>query len=63
MDGRRFRRIRKRLGLSQRALAERMGTTENTVARWERDEIPIRGLVEQFILLVEKVEVPPKKRR
>ena len=63
MDGKKFRRIRKRLGLSQKALAERMGTTENSVARWERGEIPIRELVARFLRLIEKTETPTKKRR
>ena len=41
MKSRGLRAIRRRLGISQAKLAERIGFTQNTVARWERDEIPI----------------------
>lgn len=42
MKGKTLRAIRKRLGLTQVQLAKRIGITSNTVARWERDELPIR---------------------
>lgn len=38
-----LREFRKSLGLTQEALAGRLETTGNTVARWERDEIGIPG--------------------
>lgn len=41
MTGSQIRRIRKRLGWTQEQLAEKMGVTANTVARWERDEMSI----------------------
>jgi len=36
-----IRSIRKRLGLTQAAFGERLGLTQNTVARWERGETGI----------------------
>lgn len=33
------RSIRKKLGLSQEKLAEKLGVTRNTVSRWERGEV------------------------
>ena len=41
MTGAQLRRIRKRLDLTQRELAEKLGVSANTVARWERDEVSI----------------------
>ncbi|MBI2061184.1 MAG: helix-turn-helix transcriptional regulator [Nitrospirae bacterium] len=35
MSARRVRQIRKRLGLTQAELAERLGTTRTTISRWE----------------------------
>lgn len=32
---------RRRLGMSQRSLARELGTTANTIARWERGELAI----------------------
>ena len=37
--------IRKQLGLSQEALAESLGYSLNSVARWETNRRPIRALV------------------
>jgi len=42
MMGREVRRIRKRLGLSQAALAKEVGVNVNSLARWERGELGIR---------------------
>ena len=41
MKEREVRVIRKRLGISQRELGERLGVAQNTVARWERGEAAI----------------------
>jgi transcriptional regulator with XRE-family HTH domain len=41
MTGADLRHERRRVGLTQRELAERMGLHRNTVARLERDEWPI----------------------
>ena len=63
MTGAEFRRIRRRLGLTQKQLAKRMATTPTSLARWERNEVPIREMVARFLRLIGKVEAPSKKRR
>lgn len=53
MDGAAIRRLRRRVGLTQRDLAERLNVDQGTVSRWERDvdtprprrEADIRGLL------------------
>ena len=52
MTGDELRRIRKRLGLTQAALAERLAVTSTSVARWERGEVPIREAMARFIRLL-----------
>jgi transcriptional regulator with XRE-family HTH domain len=42
VTGNELRRLRRRAGLSQRALATRVGLHWNTVARMERSELAIR---------------------
>jgi len=54
MTGGELRHIRKRLGFTQVALAEQIGVSSNTVARWERDEVPIRKSMARLVRLVEK---------
>lgn len=49
MKGRTLRIIRTRLGLTQKAMAERIGVTKNTVARWERNEMTIREPMARLI--------------
>ncbi len=41
MKGKELRTIRKRLGWTQVELARAVGVAPNTVARWERDEMPM----------------------
>ncbi len=41
VSGRELRSIRQKLALTQAALAEAIGVTSNTVARWERGEMAI----------------------
>jgi transcriptional regulator with XRE-family HTH domain len=52
MTGRELHAIRQRLGLTQAALAEAVGVTSNTVARWERSEM---GISEPAVRLVKKL--------
>lgn len=49
MKGKELKAIRRRLGLSQAALAREIGVHANTVARWERDEIGMRESTERLI--------------
>jgi putative transcriptional regulator len=39
MTGQQLKRLRKRLDLTQKQLGVELGVTENTIARWERDEV------------------------
>ena len=41
--GRRVRRLRRRAGLSQAALARRLGVRQQTVSEWERGRYAPRG--------------------
>ena len=58
MTGKELKRIRKRLGLKQTELADRIGVHWNTLARWERDEVPIRESMARLILTI---TADPKK--
>jgi transcriptional regulator with XRE-family HTH domain len=51
MTGRALRRLRRSLGFSQRALAAQLRVTENTVARWERDEVTITPAMARLVAL------------
>jgi transcriptional regulator with XRE-family HTH domain len=63
VTGSQLRRLRRRLGLLQRELAARLGVAPNTVARWERDEVPIRAAMGRFIRLLAKTELATNSRR
>ena len=49
MIGDQLRKARARLGLTQAALGDLIGTTGNTIARWERDEVPVTEIAARFI--------------
>jgi transcriptional regulator with XRE-family HTH domain len=56
MQGSDLRRARKDLGKTQREFAEALGLNKNTVARAERDEIPIQTTTElavKYLLVME----------
>ena len=60
MTGDQLRKARKRLGgLTQAALCAVIGTTGNTIARWERDEVPISEVAARFITHLAKEHAPP----
>ena len=64
VTGAELRRIRRRLGFSQRELAERLGLHPNTVARQERGEIPITAPVAKLVRFVaESGERGSRRRR
>ncbi len=52
MTGSELRAIRKRLGLTQQALAGQIGVASNSVARWERDEMKITEPVARLVLML-----------
>ncbi len=52
MNGREIRALRIRLGLTQKALADTVGVSSNTVARWERDELGISAAMTDRLLAV-----------
>jgi transcriptional regulator with XRE-family HTH domain len=54
MTGAQLRRLRKRMKLTQKQLAENLGVTENTFARWERDEVKISEVAARFARAIAK---------
>jgi putative transcriptional regulator len=60
MNGRELHAIRRKLALTQAALAEAIGVTSNTVARWERGEMTIS---EPAARLIEKIAEERKENR
>jgi transcriptional regulator with XRE-family HTH domain len=63
MTGTALRTLRTQAGMSQRALAKRLKVHWNTLARWERGELPIRGVVALSIQSVCAVVPPPAARK
>ena len=61
MTGAELRRVRQNLGLTQVELAQKLGTTSTSVARWERDEVGIGEPVARLIRFV--ASSVPKPRR
>ena len=61
VTGAEVRRIRKQLALTQRELAKQLGVAENTVARWERDEMGMRSTAEKLLRLL--AQAGPRGRR
>jgi DNA-binding XRE family transcriptional regulator len=58
MTGAELRRLRRRVGLSQRGLAAKLGLHWNTLARMERDEIPVREVVALAVRYVTSAPQP-----
>ena len=64
MTGVQLRRIRHRLGLTQAAMALRIGVAPNSVARWERGEMKITEPVARLVtLLGQSVSLSKEKGR
>lgn len=61
MTGSELRRLRHGLGLTQAQMGERIGVTQNTVARWERGEVGIGEPQARLIRLI--VRMKPRKTR
>ena len=62
MTGKEVRRVRKLLGLTQRAFAERVGVHANSCARWERDELTVGSTAAILIRLLAKLHEKEGKR-
>lgn len=62
MDGSELRRIRERLGWTQRRLADELGVAENSVARWERDELGMRATAERLVRRIAAEHRAAKKK-
>jgi transcriptional regulator with XRE-family HTH domain len=56
MTGEQIKRLRKALGYTQARLAEEVGVTANTIARYEREELspspPVQKLLKIFEIIV-----------
>ena len=66
MTGEQMRRIRKRLGLTQREFAQEMGWHPNSVAKAERGEMtitPMAARLAKFLLAIHQETTPKRKRR
>ena len=50
MEGSELRLLRQRLGLTQATLARSVGVATNTLARWERGELPISSSVSEQLI-------------
>ncbi len=61
MRGAKLRERRLSLGLTQERLAEHLGVTRNTIARWEREERAIPSYLDLALKTIEREK--PRKRR
>ncbi|HRB81307.1 MAG TPA: helix-turn-helix domain-containing protein [Nitrospira sp.] len=62
MDGKELRRRRDQMKLTQVELAEELGVTSNTVARYERDELAIPEPVARLTVLIQKLKAEKRRR-
>jgi len=61
MTGKKFKQLRRHLGLTQVQLAKALGTSPNSVARWERSERRVFEPVAKLLTLL--VQLHKQKRR
>jgi transcriptional regulator with XRE-family HTH domain len=62
MKGDELRRLRTQMGLTQAALAERVGVTPNAVALWERGERNIGEPAARLIRLLATMKAKGKRK-
>ena len=62
MTGKEVRRVRKLLGLTQRAFAERVGVHANSCARWERGELTVGSTAAILIRLLAQLARQRQRR-
>ena len=53
-DGRRIRELRRRLGVSQQALARQLGVRQQTISEWEQGLYTPRGASKRVLTLAEQ---------
>jgi DNA-binding XRE family transcriptional regulator len=63
VTGKEFRRVRQHLKLTQNAIAEQLGVTANSVARWERGERAISEPVARLVRLLATKTRSSSRRR
>ena len=63
MSGAELRRLRRKAGLTQAALGERLGVHTNSVARYERDEVGIPEPVARLARLLLGAKAAPSRRK
>ncbi len=63
MKGQELRRIRRQLKLTQAQLAEEIGVTATSVARWEREERAISEPVARLVRLLAETKKTKRGRR
>jgi DNA-binding transcriptional regulator YiaG len=63
MKGKELRRLRTRLRLTQKQLGAELGVTENTVARWERDEVKMGEPAAKLMRTLAGTRSPKQKTR
>lgn len=61
MTGEELRTRRLRLNLSQSGLAKELGVRSNTVARWEREELPLPAFLHLAVEALENRHLAFKK--
>ena len=62
MTGEEVKQLRRQLGLTQEQLAEVVGVTANSVARWERGELGIRESAARLMLLLKEQRTRKKRQ-
>ena len=61
MKGKELKEIRSQLGLTQQQLADKIGTTKNTVYRWEKDRMVIREPTANLLRLL--IQISPTRKK
>ncbi len=62
MKGQELRRLRLRMGLTQKQLGAEVGVAENTIARWERGEMKINEPAAKLMTILAKGARPAEKK-
>jgi len=63
MQGKEFKKLRIKMGLTQVRLAERLGVASNSVARWEQGVRAISEPMARFIKMLVKENTAQKEKK